>query len=257
MIVIDKLCYHSGLRYVNPCEKFVFSIFTLLVCVISRSFAAALTVLLVNGILTVCYGRIPVRRYVRLMTVPFVFLLVSTIAVIVNISGVPMDAYAVPVGDYYITGSYVSLVFGSQLILTALASVSCLYFLSLHTPVTDIVGVLSKLHCPLILVELMLLIYRFIFLLWEAADGITTAQNSRLGNKDFRTSLYSFGKMCSVLLVGAFKKSNALYDAMESRCYDGRIRVLDESLPPKRKEIIGIIAYEGLLIGIALWENLV
>ncbi len=255
MIMIDKLCYHSKLRYVNPCEKFAFSIFTLLVCVMSRSFAVALTVQLVNGILTVYYGGIPVWRYMKLMTIPFTFLLLSTAAVIINVSNVPMDAYAVPVGTYYITGSSASLILGGQLILTALASVSCLYFLSLHTPVTDIVGVLAKLHCPFLFVELMLLIYRFIFLLWEAACGITTAQNSRLGNKDFKTSMNSFGKMCSVLLVRAFKKSNALYDAMESRCYDGRIRVLDESALPKRKEIIGMIVYEGLLISIALWEN--
>ncbi|CUX30022.1 CbiQ family ECF transporter T component [Clostridium sp. C105KSO13] len=119
------------------------------------------------------------------------------------------------------------MMFGVQLIGTAMASVSCLYFLSLNTTMMDFLGVLAKLHCPGILMELTLLIYRFIFVLMETASAIMVSQKSRLGNKDFRTSIDSFGKMGAGLLIRAFKRSNALYDAMESRCYDGKIRVLE------------------------------
>ena len=72
MIVIDKLCYNSRLRYVNTSEKFAFSLLTLCFCIISRSILMALIVLLVNGILTVGIGRIPFFRYRRLLLVPLV-----------------------------------------------------------------------------------------------------------------------------------------------------------------------------------------
>ena len=52
MIVIDKLCYQSNLRYVNAGEKFAFSVLTLLVCVISRSIVIAAIVLAVTGDIT-------------------------------------------------------------------------------------------------------------------------------------------------------------------------------------------------------------
>ncbi len=254
MIVIDKLCYYSKLRYVNVFEKFLYSLFTLLFCVISRSVAIALIVLTVNGILTVYKGRVPLSRYIRLMLFPLAFLILSTIAIIVNISKTPLDAYAFPIGSYYITGSYSSLIFGVQLILTALSSVSCLYFLSLSTPMTDILTVLRKIRCPEIIVELMLLIYRFIFVLMDLASAMNTAQNCRLGNKNFITSCKSFGALGSTLFVRAMKKSNALYDAMESRCYNGTINVLTENCPPKRQEIIAIILYELLLLAITVWR---
>ena len=36
MIVIDKLCYQSKLRYENAGEKFAFAVLTLLICVVNR-----------------------------------------------------------------------------------------------------------------------------------------------------------------------------------------------------------------------------
>lgn len=233
-------------------EKFVFSLATLILCVISRSVLVSVIVLLVNGILTVKKGGIPLFRYGKLMTVPLVFLILSTLTIIVNVAGEPLDAYAFQVGEWYITGSRSSLLFGVQLILTALAAVSCLYFLSLNTTMTDILGILARLHCPAILVELMMLIYRFIFVLMDVASNITISQQSRLGNKDFKTSLSSFGKMAAVLFIRAMKRSGALYDAMESRGYDGRIRVLQEFHPAKAKEIAAICMYEVLLAGIVI-----
>lgn len=41
MIVIDKLCYQSKLRYENAGEKFAFAVITLCICVMSRSAAVA------------------------------------------------------------------------------------------------------------------------------------------------------------------------------------------------------------------------
>ena len=109
---------------------------------------------------------------------------------------------------------------------------------------------------PGLIIELMLLIYRYIFVLLEVAGNILTSQNSRLGNRDFKTSCKSFRGMVSVLFVRAMKKSGALYDAMESRCYDGTIHVLTENYPPKAKEIAGIACFEILLLILTIWSKL-
>ena len=75
MIVIDKLCYQSGLRYVNATEKFVYAMFSLLLCVLSRSVWAPLLVFTANGILTVKKGGIPLFRYIKLLLIPAGFCL--------------------------------------------------------------------------------------------------------------------------------------------------------------------------------------
>ena len=255
MIVIDKLCYNSRLRYVNAGEKFIFAVLTLLACVISRSIAVACIVLAVTGILTVKKGGIPFPRYLHFMTVPLVFLFFSTLAIVLNFSRTPLDLFAWKIGSVWLTGSRASLLYAIQLILTALASVSCLYFLSFNTPMPDILNVLRVMRCPRIIIELMLLIYRYIFVLLEIASNLRTAQNSRLGNKDYRTSLKSFGALASALFIRAIKKSNALYDAMESRCYDGTIRVLNETYPPAGKEIAAIVLFELALYAFLLAEK--
>lgn len=254
MILIDKLCYQSKLRYVNATEKFVYAVLSLVFCVVSGSAAVAVPVFLVNGILTVGKGKIPLSRYIKLLLIPMAFLILGTAAILVNVSAVPLEAFAFPIGKWYLTGSVKSVIRVLRLCITALAAVSCLYFLSLNTTMTDILGVLRKLHLPDLLIELMLLIYRFIFLLMETAAAIMTAQESRLGNRDYRTRIRSFGAMASALFVQAVKRSNMLYDAMESRCYDGTIRVLTQEQPARKNEVIWIAVYEILLLLITIWS---
>ena len=247
MIIIDKLCYTSKLRYMNATEKFVFAMLTLFACILSRSIIIAIIALFTTGFLTVKKGEIAFSSYLRLMTIPVTFLLLGTLAIWINISKTPLDAFALPIGSYYITGSHAGFLQGIQLILTALASVSCLHFLSLNTPVTDILEVLKQLHVPSLIIELMLLIYRYIFVMLNLASDITTAQHARLGNCSIKHARKSFAIMLSQVLILSIRRSNELFDAMESRCYDGVIRVLPENHPAKPREIMMIIVFEILL----------
>lgn len=255
MISIDKLCYNSRLRYVNAGEKFAFAVITLVICVMSRSIAVASIILFVMGILTVWKGGVPLFRYLYYISVPLTFLLLSTLAIFLHIQEVPMDLFAVPLGKWYLTTSYHSVTYGMQLIMTALGSVSCLYFLSFTTPMPDILEVFRLMHCPSLLIELMLLIYRYIFVLLKTASAITTSQNCRLGNRDYRTSLKSFGMLGSALMIHSVLRSGKLYDAMEARCYDGTIHVLSQYHPPKKKNASMIILFDTALLVFALWRK--
>jgi len=253
MIVVDKLCYQSKLRYVDPMEKFSFSVLTLVFCIASRSIIMGCLVLLMNSLLIVKAGGISAKRYRGLMMIPLAFLILSTLALIVNFSRTPLDAFALDIGKWYITGSFAGLRRGIQLIVTAMAAVSCLYFLSLNTTMTDIIDVCGRLHCPKLFTELMLLVYRYIFVLLDIAYSISTAQNARLGNKDHATALRSFASLLQVLFIRSMKRANALYDAMESRGYDGDIKVLSESRPKSRKNILLISLTEAVLLAATIY----
>lgn len=252
MILIDKLSYTSKLRYHNECIKLIFTILAILFCVVSRSISIAIITLLINTILTVLIGKIPLSYYIKLMLVPFAFLFLSTLAIIVSISPLPLSSFAIPFFSNYITIGVNSCMLALQLMITALASVSCLYFLSLNTPMTYILNALKIFHCPSLMIELMLLIYRFIFILLDISSALHLAQLSRLGNKNFRTSCKCIGQLMAILFVRAFKKSSVLYDSMESRCYNGTIHVLSESHPVKWHELILLLLYLVIMIGILL-----
>ena len=94
----------------------------------------------------------------------------------------------------------------ARLFCKALGAVGCMYFLSLNTPITDLTMALEKLHVPKLLVELMELIYRFIFVLAETASNIRLAQESRLGYQGFRRSLTSLGTLSSMVFLRAWRK---------------------------------------------------
>ncbi len=252
MMMIDKLAYSSQLRYKSPFLKSAFAVGTLLICVAARSFVVSGIVLIVMGCLTVFYSRTSLSHYIRLMTAPFTFLALGTVAIAVNFTDAPMDLLSVPVGSHYLAVSVSSLVYAIRLIVVSLASISCLYFLTLTTPLLDLLAVLRRLHCPWIIIELMMLIYRYIFVLLDMALAITTAQECRLGNRNAKTAIQAMGLMLSVLLVRALNKSSLLFDAMESRCYDGEIRVLTQSVASKTNEKAGVALFLFVLLTVSV-----
>ena len=109
-----------------------------------------------------------------------------------------------------------------------------MYFLALNTPVTDLTMCLGRLHVPRLLVELMELIYRFIFVLSETAGSIRTAQASRLGYQGLRRSLSSLGTMASLVFLRAWRRADRIYAALESRGYAGSLTTLPGDYAPGR-----------------------
>ena len=80
-----------------------------------------------------------------------------------------------------------------------------LYFLALTTPMTEIITVLHKLKVPVIITELMVLIYRFIFVFMETATTIRRAQLSRSGYVSMKSSFRSLSRLSSALLGEVFR----------------------------------------------------
>lgn len=250
MIMMDKWAYSSRLRDKNPYNKLLFGIGNLLICIIVRENVVSLCIFMMMSALIVLVGKMPLRAYIRLLCIPLIFLVISTITVIFEFGHVESSEVMVSLfnGNIYITAW--SLTRGILLLGSSFASVTCLYFLALTTPVIDLIQVLRSFHLPKIVIELMYLIYRFIFLLLETGNAIVVAQDCRLGYRDTKTSIQSTTKMSAVLFVRAYQKADALFSAMESRGYDGDLCVLSTIRRPRIWEgvsMLGIIIIEGIL----------
>lgn len=250
MIMMDKWAYSSKLREKNPYSKLLFGVGNLLICVLCRSNVVSLGIFLMMFALVVFIGKMPLRVYLRLLCIPLIFLVISTITVIFEFGHVESAKVLVSLAGGHIYMTQWSLTRGIQLFLSSFASVTCLYFLAVTTPVIDIIQVLRSLHLPKIMIELMYLIYRFIFLLLETGNAIVVSQDCRLGYKDRRTSMRSTSKMAAVLFIRAYQKADALFSSMESRGYDGDLCVLSTIERPRIREgitMLGIIIIEGIV----------
>jgi cobalt/nickel transport system permease protein len=123
--------------------------------------------------------------------------------------------------------------------------------LTLSTPSFEIIYVLRKACVPKIIIELMSLIYRYIFILMDVATKMKNSAKSRQGYCDFKTSCYTFGNIASNMLIISLKKANAYYDAMEARCYDGELVFLEEEKNIDRVQVISATAF--IISLILLW----
>lgn len=250
MISIDKLSYISGLKRVNPMEKFIFSMVTMVICISLNNIIDSIAILLIMSAITIFKGKIPFKNYIKFMSLPLAFLVIGVITIAINVVDNEETIFKFTILGITIGGTYNSILIAVELFFKSLGAVSCLYFLILSTPIFEVLSILRKLRVPKLFVELMGLIYRFIFVLLNTANMIYISQNSRLGYSNPRTGFNSLGKLITTLFINSYKRSQDIYTAMESRCYDGDINLLEDSYTYSYKNILLIITVEIILITI-------
>lgn len=225
---IDIYSYQSKINHWNPTFKVLFSLITLFLCIGLNTPYVSLAVIIAMAYLTIIKGGFSLREYLHIMRIPFAFIIIGTIAIAVNFSKQPLGDYHLHISFFYIYTSNAKIKEMIFLILKAYGAVSALEMMALSTPSSEIISVLRKAHVPKIFVEMMSMIYRYIFLLFDVHSNMRNSAKSRLGYCNLKTSYYTFGSIISNMLVVSLKKANASYDAMEARCYDGEIKFLEE-----------------------------
>lgn len=227
-LVIDTLAQSSRLNKVNPALKLLTVLILMLLCIASDSPVIGLYLSLTMLILILYAGGLKLHEYLSLLSVPVSFLLLSGLALLIEYNIQPAGVINLPVFHGYFIVSRTAQVRAALILSKALGAISCLYFLSLSTPLSDIINVLRRFHMPDIMIELMYLIYRYIFILLEMYHSMRNAAKSRLGYTDFPAALHTTGKIYSNLLARSYQKANKNFDAMESRCYTGILRFLED-----------------------------
>ena len=206
---VDYYAYASRMRSWNAGFKVLFSIISLLLCIACNNLVVSLAVIFFMGFLTVAVGGLKLHHYISMLLVPIVFLIFGTIAIAIGFSMHPVGQYHVHfLNLFYIYCSKASLLKAGNLVLKALGAVSALYMMTLTTPLSEIIAVLRKAHVPKLIIELMNMIYRYIFIMIDTHSRMKNSAESRLGYCDFKTSCYSFGQVASNLLVVSLKRGN-------------------------------------------------
>ncbi|KKM11338.1 cobalt ABC transporter permease [Clostridiales bacterium PH28_bin88] len=256
MLLIDQYAYANRFLHVHPAEKCFFAVATMTVCLFSRSPVTFLVVtMLMAGVTTMGAG-IPGRFYAKLMLVPAAFLVAGVATIAISFDRNPAGfLYAITLGEYTVGVRSRDLVVATNLFFKSLGAVSCLYFLSLTTPMVEIIAVLRRLKVPSIFIELMTLIYRFIFVLMETAERIHISQTSRLGYSSLRNSYVSLSRLFSTLFLRSYHRSHAMFTALLSRCYDGQLNVLESTYTLSKQNLAIIMVAELLLVALAWYTG--
>lgn len=236
MLLIDKYAYFNRYHNVNPIEKMVFSIGLLLFSLIVREeIIACLTFCLMSGMIVIG-AKIPLHYYVKLITLPGFFLLTSLVSILFSVAttdaNVQSALISFELGPLSFWISYSSIKTAIELFWVVLASISCLYFLILTTPIQSLCYVLRRWHVPSLFVDLMELTYHFIFVFLESAHKIYVAQQSRLAYQTFLLWLRSISLLISALFVELIHRSKELSNAMLARGGETHTNVYVDSNQP-------------------------
>lgn len=248
---IDYYAYHSGMKNWNAGIKVLLSVITLCLVIGLNRIPVSLFVVLSMGALTLLVGKIPGRIYFHYMTVPLVFMIVSGAAIALEFAKGPVGDWNLSVHFFYLCVTKEGIRTAVYVFFKAMAGMSALYMLAFSTPIHEIILILQKLHLPRLLGELMNLIYRYIFILFDVAHQLQTAAKARLGYQTFLQSCRTFAGIAGNLFLISLKKAGTYYDVMLARGYDGRLEFLTEEIPVKAWQVVCSIFYFSALVLIA------
>lgn len=226
MLIIDKYAYTNKLKDKNPLAKFYFAIFFLILAIVSKKFYIHIAILSVMFFITITIAKIPLKKYIKMILIPSSFLVLSILAILISVSKgngeyiISMELYNVNIG---ITNG--SIENGRILFTRSLSAITCTFFLILTTPMNDIIYILKKHRVPKLLIEIMVLIYRFIFIFLEEYKNIYTAQQLRFGYINIKNSFKAFSALISVLFARIMLKYEHMEMALDSKGFDNEFYV--------------------------------
>jgi len=157
----------------------------------------------------------------------------------------------VHVGTFTLAGRLEGLQEGLLISSRIMGAVSVAVLLGQVMTFTETMAALAWLRVPRGLVDVAMFAWRALFMLYDDAGVVYTAQKNRLGYCGMRRGLKSFGAMAGMLTIRAFDSSQAMTVAMTQRGYDG-------SLPLLRASRLGRTQLAGLslfaLLATVAWK---
>ncbi len=249
--LLDDYAHSNALRDTSPRLKLLLGLGAILICVASATPIAPLFIAVTMSLITVRLAKIPGRFYSTLLLLPFSFSILSA-AVVAFMHGGGSSLFAFNVFGISLgireEGANLALL----LISRTFGGMCSLFFIALTTPMLEIFSILKSLGLPDFLVELSMLMYRYIFVFVDQAAVIHSAQVMRLGDAGVKNSLNSFSMLSSVLFLRAWEQGERLIVTMDARCYDGKLDLMEQSGKAGPKATFAVMGYMAVIAAIAV-----
>ncbi|NGP57359.1 energy-coupling factor ABC transporter transmembrane protein [Paenibacillus thiaminolyticus] len=225
MLTIDKYAYHNRWIGVSPYIK---TSGYMLLLILSLSgpavLQAAICLLLVP--LTMYVAKMKCSHYIKWFMLPFSFLLFSIISILISVSpSADGLLWKVQAGSLYLGISDATMQAAAQVLFRSTACLACTLFFVLTVPVQQLVKVMRTIHIPVLLIELMVLIYRFIFIFIEEAAAIRHAQQLRFGYHGLKNSYKSLAMLVNVLFQRVMLRYRDMSVVLDVKLFQGDFHV--------------------------------
>jgi cobalt/nickel transport system permease protein len=249
MHLIDRLAHTNRWTDRHPGEKLLLGGGLLFLSVILPPVPGAVLILAAAVAAAVFGARTPAADYCRVLALPAAFLITGGVVLTLSVR---LDG-AGPAIAWSPTGATTAI----EVSLRALAATASLLLMVLTTPLTDLIGLLRRARVPAAIVDITLLVYRFITVIVSAAERGRVSQTGRMGYAGFRRSLRSAGLLAAALLPRCLDRATRMENGLAARAYGGDLRILSLPYIRSTRFLIGTVTLEGLIVVVSLgWTSL-
>ena len=219
---IDYIAHNNKLTDVNVYAKVLTSIVLMIVTLVVNNLMLDFAVFFLMSALIVGVAGVAFKSYIKFLTIPMVFAVITCVFLIFFF-GSGEVIYDTGLWGIVVTRSSLNL--GITTFCRCFACFSCLGFLTLTTPIADILQCLYTIKVPVIFIDISLLMYNSIFIFLNQLSTMRNAQETRLGYFGTKNTYKSLGMLFSNLFFRSLDKSETLQCSLDSRCYQGYLPV--------------------------------
>ena len=249
MNVVDRIAHTNRWSCRHPGEKFLLGGGFLLFSITLPVIPGALLILVAAISTTVLAARVRSCDYLRLLLAPIGFLLISAVALAVSVN---VDA-----GAPWVSVSMHSAAAAAEVSVRALAAMASLLLIVLTTPLTNLLAQLQRLRLPAPILDVTLMMYRFVTLTMGVAERTRLAQANRLGYSGVRRSIRSTGMLAATLLPRVLDRARRMETGLAARSYAGELRTLSSPVPLSPRFVAAALALHVVIVAASLsWRIL-
>lgn len=225
MLSIDKYAYSNRWAEWSPLTKAGIWL-GLMILAFQPLLWLKFSMLICVAIITVRITQVSWRQYVKWFYAILPFLFLSILGIIFTVSQQKQDLLiACHWGQTYFGLSKTMLPVGAKIGIQAFSAIVGTYWFALSTPFTQIISLLHRLHLPDNLIEITMLMYRFIFIFIESCEQIYHAQKLRFGYDTIGLTLHSSGILAQMLFQQVIVNYRKMELALAAKLYDGEFRI--------------------------------
>ncbi|OSB09325.1 cobalt ECF transporter T component CbiQ [Paraclostridium bifermentans] len=226
MLEIDNCAYLNNIKDVNPLIKLGITFIGVIASMLTQRANIHILIMLFMTALILFIARVDMKLYIKCLKIPIIFLIIGIGLNLINISFENKDyIFNVNILGLYIGTTEFAVKSSVNILLRAMSCIISIYFLILTTPFNQLIIVLKKLHIPHTLIELMILIYRFIFIFIEEAEEIYKSQQLKFGYTNLRTSYNSMSLLIKTLFFRMMRRYEDMSISLDIKLYDGKFHV--------------------------------
>lgn len=217
MLIFDKYAYNNRIVNLSPVIKFFMYIALL---VISFLGITSLQLLLIFTMipLTIYIAKVKIKLYFKWILVTFPFVFISLVTFVLTFSeNQNALIYSIPFSNGFLGISTTSLNETITILLRVYSSLLSTYFFILTVPFQQLVQLLSQIKVPKFLLDIIILMYRFIFMFLHEFIVMRDTMDLKFGFKNTKSTYKSLGLLANNLFSKLMKANEHLNQMLELR----------------------------------------